>query len=80
MKILMVAAENDSIPGGKVGGIGDVVRDIPAALAAAGHHVDVVDNGADAVDAVQHGSYDAVLMYVQMPVMDGMDATRAIRQ
>ena len=45
MKILMVAAENDAIPGGKVGGIGDVVRDIPAALAAAGHQVDVVTPG-----------------------------------
>lgn len=30
----MMAAENDSIPGAKVGGIGDVVRDIPKALAA----------------------------------------------
>ncbi len=45
MKILMVAAENDALPGGKVGGIGDVVRDIPAALAAAGHRVDVVTPG-----------------------------------
>jgi len=45
MKILMVAAENDAIPGGKVGGIGDVVRDIPPALAAAGHQVDVVTPG-----------------------------------
>ena len=45
MKILMVAAENDAIPGGKVGGIGDVVRDIPAALAAVGHQVDVVTPG-----------------------------------
>jgi len=41
----MVAAENDALPGGKVGGIGDVVRDIPAALAAAGHQVDVVTPG-----------------------------------
>jgi starch synthase len=45
MKILMVAAENDALPGGKVGGIGDVVRDIPAALASAGHQVDVVTPG-----------------------------------
>ncbi len=45
MKILMVAAENDAIPGGKVGGIGDVVRDIPPALAALGHQVDVVTPG-----------------------------------
>ena len=40
--IVMFAAENDAIPGGKVGGIGDVIRDIPPALAATGHHVDVV--------------------------------------
>ncbi|MDC0434132.1 glycogen/starch synthase [bacterium] len=31
--ICMLAAENDTVPGGKVGGIGDVVRDIPQALA-----------------------------------------------
>jgi starch synthase len=42
MHILMVAAENDALPGGKVGGIGDVVRDVPPALAAQGHTVTVV--------------------------------------
>lgn len=42
MKILMAAAENDALPKGKVGGIGDVVRDIPIALAQIGHQVDVV--------------------------------------
>ena len=41
----MVAAENDALPGGKVGGIGDVVRSIPTALAQAGHKVDVVTPG-----------------------------------
>lgn len=45
MKILMVAAENDALPGAKVGGIADVVRDIPPALAAAGQHLDVVIPG-----------------------------------
>ena len=42
MRILMAAAENDALPGGKVGGIGDVVRDIPIALANIGQQVDVV--------------------------------------
>ncbi len=41
----MVAAENDALPNGKVGGIGDVVRDIPPALAAAGHVVNVITPG-----------------------------------
>jgi len=40
--ICMLAAENDAIPGAKVGGIGDVLRDIPAALANAGATVSVV--------------------------------------
>lgn len=42
MNILMVAAENDTLPGGKVGGIGDVVRDIPEALGRLYHQVNVV--------------------------------------
>lgn len=40
--ICMLAAENDVIPGGKVGGIGDVVRDIPKALAKLGARVSVI--------------------------------------
>ncbi|MDQ2695692.1 MAG: glycogen synthase [Pseudomonadota bacterium] len=40
--ILMVAAENDALPGGKVGGIGDVVRDVPPALAELGCTVNVI--------------------------------------
>ena len=42
MNILMAAAENDALPGGKVGGIADVVRDIPLALAETGQTVHVV--------------------------------------
>ena len=38
----MVAAENDALPGGKVGGIGDVLRDLPPALAELGCLVTVV--------------------------------------
>lgn len=40
--ILMVAAENDMLPGAKVGGVGDVVRDLPAALVKEGCTVSVV--------------------------------------
>lgn len=45
MNILMLASENDALPKGKVGGIGDVIRDLPRALAAAGHHVTVITPG-----------------------------------
>ncbi|WP_203156414.1 ATP-binding protein [Methylobacterium aquaticum] len=48
-------------------------------LRKAGHHVDVATDGFQAVRAVEGGTYDLVLMDVQMPGLDGTMATRLIR-
>ena len=50
-----------------------------ALLESAGHAIDIASNGAEAVKAASEGVYDLILMDVQMPIMDGMTATRAIR-
>jgi PAS domain S-box-containing protein len=44
-----------------------------------GHFVVVVNNGQEALEALKNEAFDVVLMDVQMPVMDGIEATAAIR-
>ena len=63
-----------------------VVEDTPAnqkvvvrMLERRGHEVHVAHNGREAIDLLSQGEFDLVLMDVQMPIMDGFQATAAIR-
>ena len=60
---------------------GEVNRQVASSmLQKRGHHVTMVVNGALAVEAVKAGAYDLVLMDVQMPELDGVQATIQIRE
>ncbi|MDO4799634.1 MAG: response regulator transcription factor [Bacillota bacterium] len=56
-----------------------ILRILELQLNHEGYETDTARNGMEAVQKVTHGGYDLILMDVMMPVMDGMEACRAIK-
>ena len=79
--------EQDLVPAAGMAGLRLLVAEdnptnrllVGTRLRRAGHRVDLVENGLQAVEAVRGNEYDVVLMDMQMPELDGVGATRAIR-
>jgi signal transduction histidine kinase/CheY-like chemotaxis protein len=69
-KNLMILMAEDKIVNQKV---------MKLLLTSFGHQVEIVDNGDEAVKRFEPGKFDLILMDIQMPVMDGITATRFLR-
>src|SRR5690606_12698103 len=80
---LQEAAESDAVPPMRILVADDVAVNrelISTMLTRQGHQVDLVENGQEAVEQAARIPYDVILMDVQMPVMDGAEATARIRR
>jgi CheY-like chemotaxis protein len=76
-------SDKDTVPGQALNVL--LVEDDPPSrvltskrLKRAGHCIDSVTNGKEALETLRNNSYDVVLMDLQMPVMDGLETTEAI--
>jgi len=54
-----------------------VVKHIIEAL---GHNIDIVDNGKLVLEQIIHHSYDLILMDINMPIMDGYEASKHVKE
>jgi CheY-like chemotaxis protein len=70
-RALRILLAEDSLPNQKM---------ILYALGQRGHQVEAAGNGAETLELIQRHDFDLVLMDVQMPIMDGLEATAAIRK
>lgn len=49
-------------------------------LSTTGAHIDIANNGAEAVEILNESTYDIIMMDIQMPVLNGIEATKIIRK